>query len=430
MKKNTLEQWITNIIIGMCCVAMVLVGVRLFAKLILVNEFNLDSPILRIIADYSWGDLQEKQPKEKAEIPSEELAVLEKIYENIPDDKNEEKLRTSMAEKIENKVSEIENNITTYTNKKFIGYIPLENISKITDKILGWEIVYAREDGTDYILNTGSKYTSAELADMTEKSNKVWAIAESAAANDADFLFVQLPYKVDANKTQVPWGASAYENENADQLLELLQQQEIKVLDLREALDEDGFDTNDGFYVSDGHWTVNTAFQATGLIAKHLNERYDYQYDIDFYYNIDNYEVHTYETHNLDWPDDVDLLLPSFDTNLHFMDAYRNEEYSGSFEQSCMDMKMADTDARSTVLTIYMANRIRNSYLAEIENLMETDNAGKRILIISSSFGWYIASYLALDTEKVDYTYYYDEPEKLNYIVEQLDPDLVMMIDY
>ena len=53
-----------------------------------------------------------------------------------------------------------------------------------------------------------------------------------------DFLYVQYPYRVDEESTQVPWGADAYENDNADQVLKLLGKNSVDVLDLRDALQD------------------------------------------------------------------------------------------------------------------------------------------------------------------------------------------------
>lgn len=434
MKENKFEKFIVNAIMAICLISMMLIGVRLFAKLILVNKLNMDSEALRVIADYTWGDLQEKQPKQEAENPTERLSELRTVYLDVSEAallRQEEQTTVdnpSLYDKIVNKVRGIESNFETYAGEKFMGYLPLEKINECMDTLLGWEIVYARTDGTDYVLNTGSKYSSTEKSDMEEKVELVMDIEECVSASGAEFLYVQLPYKIDEASSQVPWGASAYENENADTLLLSLQNEGIATFDLRSALYETDWDNDSGFYMEDGHWTVNTALKATRLIAEKLNQSFDYQYNSD-YFNEDNFECITYQTNNLSYPETVDILYPKYETDLEFIDAYRSIEFTGTFEDACIDQIML-ADERSSVLTIYMANRIRNSYLAETINHMETSNPDKKILIISNSFGWYVASYLALDTEVVDYTYYYDDPDAIEQIVQELDPDLVMMIDF
>jgi hypothetical protein len=225
----------------------------------------------------------------------------------------------------------------------------------------------------------------------------------------------------------VPWGASAYDNQNADTLLQRLAEAQVDVLDLRAALSEEGWQQEGGFYVSDGHWTIPTAFLASKCIAARLNAGYGYAFG-DEIFNLDNYESVIYSTNNLAAPDEVEQLYPKFETDLIYRDGYRNTEYEGSYTESLLDMRMM-ADARSTVLTIYMANRVRNSYLCSIANQLQTNNGGKRILVISNSFSWYIAGFLALDTEEVYYSYYYDNTDAAGQIISAIAPDTVIYIE-
>jgi hypothetical protein len=306
-------------------------------------------------------------------------------------------------------------------------YVALETINDMFDGALGWSDVYARTEGTDYKLADGSKYSAVEPSTMEEKEERVLTIRAQATESGADFLYVQLPYKVREDGTNVPWGASAYENQNADTLLQSLAETQVDVLDLRTALKENGWQAEGGFYVSDGHWTIPTAFLASKCIASRLNEGYGYAFG-DEMYDMDNYASVTYSTNNLAEPDEVEQLYPNFETDLIFRDGYRSTEYEGSYTESLLDMRMM-ADARSTVLTIYMANRIRNSYLCSIENRLQTNNEGKRILVLSNSFSWYIAGFLALDTEEVYYSYYYDNTDAAGQIISSIAPDMVLYIE-
>ena len=123
----------------------------------------------------------------------------------------------------------------------------------------------------------------------------------------------------------------------------------------------------------------------------------------------------------------VELFLPDFETDMVVMDAYRDELYMGSFEETAFDMSKADTEEYSTVLTAYSASRIRNSYLFEYQNQKATNNQ-KRILVCSNSFCWHLVPYLALDTDVLDYVYNIT-PEQMEYYINTLSPDMVLVLD-
>jgi hypothetical protein len=419
--------------------SLAMIGVRLFAKMVLVNKLNMDSPLLRVVADYSWGDVLEKETTPEAEHPSEELQQLTGLYSLVNSEVTSQIAQQSGEEtsvgggivsslnKVLDKINTLEDNLETYSGTKFMPYVALETINDMFDGALGWSDVYARTEGTDYKLADGSKYSAVEPSTMEEKEERILTIGAQARESGAEFLYVQLPYKAGEDGDNVPWGASAYENQNADTLLQRLAGEQVDALDLRAALKEEGWQVEGGFYVADGHWTIPTAFLASKCIASRLNAGYGYAFG-DEIFDRENYASVTYSTNNLAEPDEVEQLYPNFETDLIFRDGYRNTEYEGSYTESLLDMRMM-ADARSTVLTIYMANRIRNSYLCSIENRLQTNNEGKRILVLSNSFSWYIAGFLALDTGEVYYSYYYDNTDAAGQIISNIAPDMVIYIE-
>jgi hypothetical protein len=441
------KKRVSVIIFALMALSLAMIGVRLFAKMVLVNKLNMDSPLLRVVADYSWGDVMEKETTPEAENPSEELQQLTGLYSQVSADvAAQTALQTgtetepqsgqqysvssgivSSFNKVLDKINILEDNLETYSGTKFMPYVALETINDMFDGALGWSDVYARTEGTDYKLADGSKYSAVEQSGMEEKDELIFTIGTQARACGADFLYVQLPFKAQEDGDNVPWGASAYENQNADTLLQSLAEEQVDVLDLRAALKEEGWKPEGGFYVSDGHWTIPTAFLASKCIASRLNADYGYAFG-DEIFDRDNYESVTYSTNNLAAPDKVEQLYPKFETDLIYRDGYRNTEYAGSYTESLLDMRMM-ADVRSTVLTIYMANRVRNSYLCSIENQLPTNNEGKRLLILSNSFSWYVAGFLALDTEEVYYSYYYDNAEAAEQMIRSLCPDMVLLIN-
>ena len=431
--KHKFENIIINSMIGFLMLSLLLVGVRLLAKEILVDRLGMENRLLQVIADYTWGDVMEKHPSEIEGEPSEELVFLHGIYEKTQALAQEEKTAqenedagsNTKLERLENKVLAAENKVEIYCTQKYAGYYAFKGINSLFDGLMCWEPVYARENGTEFFLKSGVAYTATEKCDMSEKAETIMAMAESASENGAGFLFVQPPYRTSGNSGIIPWGASSCENENADELLETLSSHGIGCLDLRSVMQDSGWSADGGFFLHDGHWTIPSALIAANEIMKELNQSMDCSYDSNLF-EPQQFAVEQYSTNNIEAQEDVTMLLPSQATDLLFVDGYRNVQYRGTYEEACLDMDMLEEE-RSSALTIYSANRIRNSYLCAIYN-QNTVNNPKRILILSNSFSWYIASFLALDTSEVVYSYYYDNVEAAETLIQELQPDTVLVL--
>lgn len=440
MKQKKLYQILPFVIIGICVAGTCMVGTRIFAKKVLIGKLGIENYVTCMLADYNWGDRMERRvPEETAkQTAPERLGELEQILaeapasadakapEEVSEDLKQTGLLSEIAEKWDRKVTTAEDDITKYCNDKFMLYRQLREISSGFDRVMGWNLAYARKTGTTYTLNTGYDYQAVETMDMAEYAGRVIAERDAAEAAGAEFLYVQYPYRVDEENSQVPWGASACENENADQMLGMLSDASVDTVDLRKALTDRGWEYDSGFYETDGHWTTRSGFYSAGILADYLNENYGFSYH-NSYFDESSYDVRRYSANSYMVKEEVELFLPDFETEFCVIDAYRDAFYEGSFAESCFDMTKADTKEYSSVLTAYSASRIRNSYLFEYQNRGQVGNE-KRILVCSDSFSWHLIPYLALDTRYVDYVYKIT-PEQMAYYVEKLQPDMVIVLD-
>lgn len=98
-------------------------------------------------------------------------------------------------------------------------------------------------------------------------------------------MYVQAPYKVRKSE-DLPIGIIDYANENADILLEELEKQGVNNIDLREKFKNK--DIREEYFITDHHWKIRTAFEASNYITDILNQKYEFNID-EFYTNIDNY---------------------------------------------------------------------------------------------------------------------------------------------
>lgn len=442
-KQKDLYQILPFVIMGICMIGTCVIGVRIFARKVLIGKLGIENYVTCALADYNWGDRlertlpsePERETVQTVQALSVRLTELEEILEGAPEaadaeepaaDAPEQGSIAGLAEKWSDKVLAAEDDITKYCNDKFMFYRQLRQISSGFDALAGWELAYARTGGSTYTLKTGYDYQAVEAADLTSYADTLIRNRDIAKQAGTDFLYVQYPYRVDRENSQVPWGASSFENENADDMLELLRTAGVDVLDLRSGLPALGWQNDSGFYETDGHWTTRSGFLSAGIVAEYLNEQYAYAFDERFFDEA-NYSVERYSVNSYAVKEEVEIFIPQFETDFCVADAYRSAAYEGTFTDACFDMAKVDTEEYSSVLTAYSSSRIRNSYLFEYQNRKTTNN-DKRILIASDSFSWHLIPYLALDVEYIDYVYKMT-PAQLEYYIAKLQPDMVIVMD-
>lgn len=403
--------------------------IRIFSKIVLVNNLNINGKTLQIVADYTWGDWIElfgRVESDNNNISNEEIKLIYDEMANVVSDTVDEETSNSLLKKINYRIQNIESDIEKYCNSKYIFYKPLKSVSDAWDNLWGWEIVYARNQNDEFPLKTGYVWKANVLGDVEKKVERLVRLNYAAHSVGADNLYVQIPSRIDMEKKQVPFGATDNTNETTDLLLETLGEAGVDTFDLRREFWRMGWDVEDGYYINDSHWNTNSGFKAAGVIASYLNDNYGYDFD-NKYFLIDNYSINEYSLNNINLSEKVSIFMPNFDTNFVFDDYMREYERRGEFYNSCMDLSMARTDFRLGILDVYSVSRIRNTRLGEIRNLDKVNN-NKKILFSINSFSWHIVPYIAMDVSDVYTTT--STIEEQEYLIKKIEPDMVITIDY
>lgn len=241
--------------------------------------------------------------------------------------------------------------------------------------------------------------------------------------------------------TELLPGVQDYSAENASALYDKLCEAEIPLIDLRNKECIQAIASEDLFYRTDHHWTVETCFAAYQEIIWQLEKDMNWQLDAEnIYTNRDCYEVMTLKNMFLGsygvkvgeyyaGMDDFVVYIPTFDTDLQF-EAYDQEhqltlEKSGSFLEALMDNAILEDENYYNKYNAfsnggYVENRVVN-------HLAEND---KKVLLISHSYGRPLTQYLSmcfreirnLDPQEGRY-----EDDYLAYI-EEYQPDLVLIL--
>ncbi len=393
---------------------------RFSAKMVLVNKLHMNSGLLQEVAGYTLGDWLGMQTiQEENQVSSEYQKYVDinsQMLQITSDEQETAAAEESMKQRLE-----------TYCNEKFAFYPSLKTLKQSYDRLIGWDIAYARADGAPYDLENGYTWMASEykptagnarVAEMTERGRL-------CERNGVQFLYVQLPNRISVDEKEVPLGVSEHTNDNINAVIDGLKEEQTACYDLRQSMYAKGWNPKDGYYLTDGHWTPESGFAAAGCLAECLNENYRMKFDTGLF-DENRYLTETYSLQNLSNHESVSILYPEFETNLRFCDFMRDGEYSGDFEAACIDKSMMDTVFRKRVLDVYSASRIRNTTLGMIENLDEVNN-DTEILFYVNSMSWYLVPYLSLDLKRAYFTTG-TTPEQMEYLVEQLQPDMVIAI--
>ena len=134
MKKKKLYQILPLVMVGICVAGMCAVGVRIFAKKVMIGKLGIENYVTCALADYNWGDRLERTVTETNETESkpERLKTLEQILEEAPVTKEdtEESDSVTFFDQWKSKVVEKENDIEKYCNDKFLLYTGMRSFSR------------------------------------------------------------------------------------------------------------------------------------------------------------------------------------------------------------------------------------------------------------------------------------------------------------
>ncbi|MGP1569359.1 MAG: alginate O-acetyltransferase AlgX-related protein [Eubacteriales bacterium] len=238
---------------------------------------------------------------------------------------------------------------------------------------------------------------------------KVQTLKKELDASDIPFLYVQAPFKLSGAKNDLPKTRNDFSDYNVDKFLNLLKENNIDYIDLRKCLRENGKTPKELFYDTDHHWKIETAFDATNLIEKKLNEDYGFSID-EKYSNIDNFKQKITKKCFLGSMgrrtgmiyaglDDFNLITPDFDTDYTLTQIENGNEtvYNGSFEKAILSSEYVSDKKFDPYLNRYAVYHGDNEQLVFKNNLV---NKGK-VMIIKDSFGIPVYSFLSLGVNEV-----------------------------
>lgn len=293
------------------------------------------------------------------------------------------------------------------------------------------------------VLNERYKLDNGHLTYLVSEED-----VQTIARNTVDFrnalrelnipmVYVGTPSKLHPTDKQLPVNAYDYSNENADRFLEILKNEKVTVLDLRERIAESGIDHYNMFYKTDHHWKAESGIWAAGVISDHLADL-DNGFFVDAY--LQDPSEYTFEVYKNFFlgsagrrvgsmyagKDDFAVITPNFDTSFSFSANGGKIIRSGNFSDVFIvrEKLVWDDLLLSNVYTTYCGGSIGQM---EIHNHRK-DCSPKKILLIRDSFSDVLIPFLATGYEQLDVLdlRYFDN--NLMEYVKELSPDMVLIV--
>ncbi|MBQ9922436.1 MAG: hypothetical protein IJO52_09625 [Clostridia bacterium] len=292
------------------------------------------------------------------------------------------------------------------------------------------------EDVSETILkdNHGLLHFSEERIDVQKYADKVIALNEAV---NVPLIYVQAPNKNLEGYTELPKYFNNHSNQNADDFLAAIDGK-VEYLDLRDVLEEEGLEKSELFYVTDHHWTTETAFWGYRKTVEALREKFGIDIDEEnFYSDINNYTVQNFKNVFLGAQgrrvgrfyagmDDYSLVLPKFETSFVTNDTITSPDKpvtEGDFRAAFIDEEklMSQDDTYSSYLGMDRGELI-------ITNKLNPD--GKRLLVVKDSFARPYTCFMATGVSEiavVDMRYLPVRTKLADYINEY-NPDAVIFL--
>ena len=412
---------------------MLSVLLRFFTLNILMEKLNMENVFTRWVF-FDRSDLfeDEKDPIDWAARYPFKKDATEKLTKNVRASDN----------------SGIKDKIERYTTYNLINRIEFVLSALKYENATGWRIlngnVYDLGDG--YISEIVKKIDVFPLDRQTNAGSPALALFDFydfIQSLDIDFLYIQNPHKISRNDRVV--GASDFSNDNADDFLRALATKNIPCLDLRENIRKENLDYRRIFYKGDNHWKTETGLWVASVIARYLNDHYDFAFDL----NLLSPERFRYEKYK-DWlfgwyskkvtterakPEDITLIYPSFETDFSLKIPSKKIDKEGSFDIFYDYSQVSVIDYYN--LYPYDAFLYGNNSLTEIHNKLINNN--RKILIIKDSFADCVVPFLSLGVEEiqiVDLRYFsgsiqeYIVQNKPELVIVMYNPDIIEQPDY
>lgn len=245
--------------------------------------------------------------------------------------------------------------------------------------------------------------------DLKTYANNVVELSRYVEKHGKNFLYVQLPYKVQGEE-EYPAGVPDYGNRNANGIMKILLSKSVQTMDFRDIMKNQNIETAESFFKTDQHWKPETALWAAGELSKKLTQVDSEWKDYPEYRNSNNYRIKYHSNLFLGaigkkigsayaGKDDFNMPIPLFENTIRYRVPRQEDsiDRTGDFETAFIESNNLKNDPFK--VNTYAAYCDGDHNKEQVTN--ESAPNQRNILLIRDSFSCTLMPYLALYTKNI-----------------------------
>lgn len=245
--------------------------------------------------------------------------------------------------------------------------------------------------------------------DLKTYANNVVELSRYVEKHEKNFLYVQLPYKVQGEE-EYPAGVPDYGNRNANGIMKILLSKSVQTMDFRDIMKHQNIETAESFFKTDQHWKPETALWAAGELSKKLSQVDSEWKDYPECRNSNNYRIEYHSNLFLGaigkkigsayaGKDDFNMPIPIFENTIRYRVPRQEDsiDRTGDFETAFIESNNLKNDPFK--VNTYAAYCDGDHYKEKITNKKALNK--RNILLIRDSFSCTLMPYLALYTKNI-----------------------------
>lgn len=210
-------------------------------------------------------------------------------------------------------------------------------------------------------------------------------------------------------------------NYNTNRFLQILENADVFVFDVREEFRKDGLDAREMWFYTDSHWKSTTGFYVAQKIVEQLNEEYGYNFEMS-QLSADVYETTIWEPRY--GKELYEYYVPIQDQEFNLIIPEVQIDVRGDFYEVFVNV-----DQRYELFDItecYWTWSRVNDDISYTYNRSTSNN--NRVLLIADSFSWSVTPYLSQCIYEVDTLYLGGFNASIEKYIEETEPDAVIFM--
>ena len=395
---NKILKIVTRIFMAMFMIIFITIMIRFLTKNVLVDIFQIDNNFIKEIAEDGSSTRIEK-----IDIDCKEKYSFE-------EENNSKKIESlNFIEKYTNLVNKIKSQLENYSSNLLFDYEKIVEIAKSYEKTINWNLIVKTDTSTPIKMEDGYWSVVTPECDYSQKANNIVEFGKYLSNENIELIYVQAPKKTQDYSDEMLNLYSDYSTKNIDNVINILKNNQINVLDLREKIRNENLDVKSLFFKTDHHWTGKTALWATKYIATEINNKWNMNLNFDLYNNNMYYTVSfenkflgssgRYITLSKAKSENFDIILPKFETNLTVnIPEFNIKDKTGDIWNTLFHKEILNRNDYYGTST-YDTYGYNDVSLIHIKNNKISDD--ENILLLSDSFGAAITPYLSLGVENL-----------------------------